>query len=91
MKKEWPFFFQNAAFSIGDGKRVSLWKDVWCGEEVLCYVFPSLFNLDVHKEAMVVDIWDCGKEERGWSTTFLRSLNDWQIEEVERFMLILHR
>ena len=30
------FFFQNAVFSIGDGQRVSFWKDVWCGEEALC-------------------------------------------------------
>ena len=64
------------AFSISDGRRVSFWKDVWCGEEALCYVFPSLFNLAVHKEAMVADMWGCGREEGGWSPTFLRSLND---------------
>ena len=58
-------FFPNAGFSIGDGKRVSFWKDVWCREEVLCLVFPSLFNLVVHKEAMVVDVWDWDKEEGG--------------------------
>ena len=29
--------------------------------------------------------------EGGWSPTFLRSLNDWEIEEVERFLLTLHK
>ena len=58
------------AFSIGDGRRVSFWKDVWCGEEVLCHVFPSLFNLAVQKKAMVVDMWDSGMEEGNWSPTF---------------------
>ena len=27
----------------------------------------------------------------GWSPTFLRALNDWEMEEVERFLLILSR
>ena len=49
------------------GRRVSFWKDVWCGEEALCLVFPSIFNLVVHKDAMVVDPWDYSREEGGWS------------------------
>ena len=40
---------------------------------------------------MVADLWDCGRKEGGWSQTFLRPLNDWEIEEVERFVLTLHR
>ena len=63
--KEWPFFLQEAAFSIGDDRKVSFWKDVWCGGEALCSVFPSLFNLVVHKDATMADMWDCNKEEGG--------------------------
>ena len=36
IRKEWPGFFQNAVFSLGDGRRINFWKDVWCGEEALC-------------------------------------------------------
>ena len=70
---------------------VSEWViiDAWCGEEVLCSVFPSLFNLTVQKDAMVAEMWDCNREEGGWSSTFLRPLNDWEMEEG--FLLILHR
>ena len=27
----------------------------------------------------------------GWFPTFLRALNDWEMEEVARFLLILYR
>ena len=27
--KEWPLFLQNATFSLGDGRRISFWKNVW--------------------------------------------------------------
>ena len=39
---------------------------------------------------MVADMWDWDREEGGWSPTFLMSFNDWEIEEVERFLSILH-
>ena len=66
------------------------WKDSWCGEIVLCNAFPTLFNLGAHKDAKVADVWDSSREERGWSPIFLRHLNDWEVEEVERFLHFLH-
>ena len=36
-------------------------------------------------------MWDSSRVEGGWLPTFLRSLNDWEMEEVERFLLILFR
>ena len=56
IRKEWSSFFQNAVFSLGDGRRINFWKDVWCGEEALCSRYPSLFNLASNKEAKIVDI-----------------------------------
>ena len=56
IRKEWPSFSQNVVFSLGDGRRIKFWKDVWCGEEALCFVYPSLFNLALNKEATVADI-----------------------------------
>ena len=71
--------------------RVNFWKDAWCGEDALCFVYPSFFNLTMHKEAMVADMWDRSRGEGGWSPTFLRSLDDWEIEEVERFFPTLQK
>ena len=56
IRKEWPNFFQNSVFVLGDGRRINFWKDVWCGGEALCARFPSLFNLALNKEARVADI-----------------------------------
>ena len=90
IRKEWPSFSQCSVFAIGDGKRINFWKDVWCGGEALCARFPSLFNLALNKEARVADIWESGAGAGGWSPTFLRSLNDWEIGEMVRFLQILH-
>ena len=51
--------------------------------------FPSLFALSVDKEAWVVDIWD-PLVEGGWDPCFSRAFNDWEVEEVERFLERLH-
>ena len=90
IRKEWPSFFQSSVFALGDGKRINFWKDAWCGGEALCARFPSLFNLALNKEARVADIWESGVGAGGWSPTFLRSLNDWEIGEMVRFLQILH-
>ena len=52
----------------------------------MIYAKLTLFNLAAHKEARVVDVWDYSREERGWSPVFLRPFNDWEVEEVERFL-----
>ena len=56
----------------------------------MCSSYPSLFNLALNKEATVADIWDRGEGVGCWSPTFLRPLNDWEIEEMARFLQTLH-
>ena len=73
----------NVSFSVGDGKRVRFWKDIWCGNMPLCEAFPSLFDLAGSKDAWVADYWVPMGEEGGWTLHFLRPFNDW---EVERFL-----
>ena len=90
IRKEWPSFFQNSVFALGDGRRINFWKDVWCGEEALCVRYPVLFNLALNKEGMVADMWDSRGGAGCWSPTFLRPLNDWEIEEMTRFLQTLH-
>ena len=58
---------------------------------MLCSSFPSIFLLALQKDAMVIDLWNWVREEGGWSPTFLRSFNDWEMEEVERFLSSIHR
>ena len=89
IRKDWEILRPRVAFIVGNGRRVQFWKDAWCGEVALCTLFPSLFALAVHKEASVVDTWDCSRDVRGWSPHFIRLFNDWELEEVERFFLFL--
>ena len=90
IKKEWLIFSQNTTSYLGNGRRLGFWKDPWCCETVLCNVFPTLFNLAIHKDARVADVWDSSREDGGWSPVFLRPFNDWEVEEVERFLHFLH-
>ena len=89
IRKEWLTFSQNIISSLGNGRRLGFWKDPWCNETVLCNEFPTLFNLANHKDARVVDVWDSSREEGGWSPVFLRPFNDWEMDEVERFLHFL--
>ena len=86
IRKEWNVFYQNAAFVLGDGKRINFWS----GGEALSNRFPTLFNLATNKEAKIADIWDIREGEGSWSPTFFRALNDWEIEEMTRFFHFLH-
>ena len=57
---------------------------------MLCNTFPTLFNLEAHKDARVVDVWDASREEGGWSPIFLQYFKDSKVKEVERFLHYLH-
>ncbi|RVW88462.1 putative ribonuclease H protein [Vitis vinifera] len=56
------------------------------GRKSVRKAFPSLFDLAVSKDAWVADCWDSMGEEGGWTPCFLRPFNDWEVEEVERFL-----
>ena len=86
IRKDWEILYGNTRFLIGDGCRVRFWKDIWCEEEALCMSFPTLFNLDVHKDALVRDVWDYSRVGGGWIPCFIRSLNDWEMREAENFL-----
>ena len=56
----------------------------------LCNAFPTLFNMVAHKHARVAEVWDSSRVDGGWSPVFQRPFNDWEMEEVEKFFLVLH-
>ena len=91
IRKEWIYLFQNTNFALGNGSRISFWKDAWCGEEALRLTFPNLFRLTAQKNAKAADLWNRESGEGGWNPIFLRSFNDWEMEEVDRFLQILCR
>lgn len=67
IRKKWEALVPNAVFLVRDDRRVCFWKDSWCREEVLCLSFPSLIDLAVQKDVLVVDVWDRTRGGGGWS------------------------
>ena len=80
-------------FSVGNGRRVRFWKDSWCGDETLCYTFPSLFALAVSKEEWVPKVWDPsvggGGGGGGWGPCFSRAFNDWEVVLAEWLLMTI--
>ena len=85
----WDLVGARTSFSVGNGRRVRFWRDRWCGDDLLCESFPSLFALSIEKEAWVADVWD-PLMQGGWNPCFSRALNDWEVEEAELFLGYLH-
>ena len=89
ISKEWITFYQNSTSCLGNGRRLRFWKDPWCGGIALCIAFPTLFNLAALKDATAAEVWDSTRVDGGWSPVFQRPFNDSEMEEVERFLLVL--
>ena len=51
--------------------------------------FPSLFSLAVNKEVKVANIWESRGGAGCWFPTFIRPLNDWELEEMIKFLKTL--
>ena len=76
ISKEGSLLLNNVSTSVGDGKRVRFWNDIWYRNNSLCEAFPSLFALAVCKDAWVANCWDSMGEEGGWTPRFSRPFND---------------
>ena len=92
IRMDWDLVGARISFSVGNGRRVSFWRDRWCGDAPLCDSFPSIYALSIEKEAWVADVWDPLVQggRGGWNPCFSRALNDWEVEEAELFLGCLH-
>ena len=75
---------------MGNERNVKFWKDLWCKDQALKDAFPNLFRLTVNKDQWICDAWDEEGEVRSWNLLFLRSFNDWEMEEVEGLFQKIH-
>ncbi|RVW53935.1 hypothetical protein CK203_073000 [Vitis vinifera] len=89
IRKEGALMQNKVVFSVGSGRRVKFWKDLWWGSFALCNSFPSLYAIASSKEAWVEEFWDTSGVEGVWSPRFSRPFNDWEVEEVERLLLTI--
>ncbi|KAL6321191.1 hypothetical protein AAG906_015535 [Vitis piasezkii] len=89
IRKEGVLMLKNVSFTVGDGRRVKFWKDIWCGNIPLCEAFPSLFAFAVSQDAWVADCWDSMGDAGGWYPCFSRPFNDWELEAVTSLLSFL--
>ena len=86
----WDSFSRHLAFKIGDGTRVKLWLDTWCGDQPLCDRFPDLFRLVRMPAASVADHLQILGSSHHWDITFSRQVQDWELETVTALMELLY-
>ena len=63
------------------------WWDIWVGDSKLKGLFSMLFRIATHNSVTVADLW--GRQGGGdgcWEVHFRRSFQDWELEEVTRFL-----
>jgi hypothetical protein len=85
IRRGWDTFSKGLRFEVGIGSKVRFWHDVWCSDQPLKHVFPSLFSIARYKEAWVKEnfIWRNGNVE--WNVNFVRSVQDWEVDVVSSF------
>jgi mannosylglycoprotein endo-beta-mannosidase len=75
---------------VGSGVRVSFWQDVWCGDIPLSLAFPVVYSLALNKEATVAEYVEVNDGIVAWNVSFVRSANDWELEEFSAFFSKLY-
>jgi hypothetical protein len=53
-------------------------------------VYPGLYNIASNKEASIADNSELVSGSCQWNTSFIRALNDWEVEELASFYSLLY-
>ncbi len=88
----WDDFRRYTVFEVGLGMKVLFWHDRWCIDLPLKEVYPVPFAYSNNKDASIASLLEESREGRSrvWSVTFCRDFNNWEIDSIESFFLLLH-
>ena len=86
----WDRFSKHITYKVGDGSRIKLWHDIWCGELPLRQKFQDLFHLAQVPDALVADHLHLQGSNFVWDIEFSRPAQDWELEVVDSFMELLY-
>ncbi|XP_050217747.1 uncharacterized protein LOC126668601 [Mercurialis annua] len=69
----WELFRDNIMFTVGNGRHVRFWHDKWLRNQqvTLSIGYPRLFNLSLHPDAMIADLFQAAYNEQQWEGTKL--------------------
>ena len=85
--KHKEIFFKLSAFVLGEGTKISFWKDNWCAAEPLAEKFPNLFSLSLNKDVYVAECWCTATHS--WNLGLRRNMFDNEIANVASILEIL--
>ena len=86
----WDVFSNHISHKLGDGSRIRFWHDTWCGDLPLKQQFPILYLLTRAPEARVADFCHLQGSNYVWDISFIRAVQDWELEMVDSFMTLLY-
>jgi hypothetical protein len=90
ISKGWHNFSNHIRLIPGDGSKISFWGEAWCSSVPLLEVYQGLYNLVSNKEAFIADNYDLISGTHQWNISFVRSLNDWEVEELASLYSLLY-
>lgn len=73
---ELAHFARKVKFKLGNGERIKLWGDIWCGEVMLLEKLPQLYNIAANREGWVANYLEWIGETPIWNVIFTRNLQD---------------
>ncbi|XP_059630150.1 uncharacterized protein LOC132273143 [Cornus florida] len=74
-----------------DGRRISFWEDVWCGDIPLALAFPQLFRIASERQARVINCYHLDNGRLVWDIRFKRLFQDWEVDDAIRLLEVLYR
>ena len=90
IRRGWDRFSSFVSFSVGNGKRVKFWSDLWCGDSSLKEAFPALYSIASNKEATVAEYMQFSHGNLSWEVEFVRNLQDWELDSLVSFLARLY-
>ena len=76
----------DCKLALGNRGRIRFWKDKWNGENSLCNLFPTLYEITASKEKMIREVWESLRGEGGWNLRFPILFNDYELDEAQRLI-----
>lgn len=73
---------KELSLSAGGEEKIIFLENKWCGDNPLCVVFPNLYYITSSKGTLAATVWRNQEEDVASDPNFLRSFNDWEMEEI---------
>jgi hypothetical protein len=87
----WSRFSLYFHYTIGFGDSARFWVDRWSDEGLLRDVFPTIYQIVLHKQATVSEYLSWHNEDMVWSVNLQRPLQDWELGDYTDLMAFLYK